>query len=32
VIYYQLPDGTITMDDPFSHGKLKKRLEELTKE
>ena len=32
VIYYQLPDGTITMDDPFSKGELKQRLEQLTKE
>lgn len=31
VIYYQLPDGTITMDDPFAKGELKKRLDELTK-
>jgi hypothetical protein len=31
VIYFQLPDGTITMDDPFSKGELKIRLEELTK-
>lgn len=30
VIYYQLPDGTITMDDPFAKGKLKKRLDKLT--
>jgi len=30
VIYYQLPDGTITMDDPFAKGELKKRLDELT--
>ena len=31
VIYFQLPDGTITMDDPFEKGELKKRLDELTK-
>lgn len=31
VIYYQLPDGTITMDDPFAKGELKQRLDELTK-
>jgi len=31
VIYYQLPDGTITMEDPFAKGELKKRLDELTK-
>jgi hypothetical protein len=30
VIYFQLPDGTITMDDPFAKGQLKKRLDELT--
>ena len=29
VDYYQLPDGTITMQDPFAHGELKKRLDEL---
>lgn len=32
VIYYQLPDGTITMDDPFAKGELKQKLDELTKE
>jgi hypothetical protein len=32
VIYYQLPDGTITMDDPFAKGELKQKLEKLTKE
>jgi len=32
VIYYQLSDGTITMEDPFSKGELKQRLEELTKD
>jgi len=31
VIYYQLPDGTITMDNPFEKGELKQRLDELTK-
>ena len=31
VIYFQLPDGTITMDNPFEKGELKKRLDELTK-
>ncbi|WP_428024041.1 hypothetical protein [Arcobacter sp.] len=31
VLYYQLPDGTITMEDPFSKGKLKQQLEILTK-
>jgi hypothetical protein len=30
VIYFQLPDGTITMDDPFEKGELKKRLDRLT--
>lgn len=30
VIYYQLPDGTITMDDPFAKGELKERLDKLT--
>lgn len=30
VIYYQLPDGTITMDDPFAKGELKERLDRLT--
>ncbi len=29
VVYYQLPDGTITMKDPFAHGELKERLEIL---
>jgi len=29
VIYYQLPDGTITMEDPFSKGELKQKLEKL---
>jgi hypothetical protein len=31
VIYYQLPDGTITMDDPFAKGELKIRPDELTR-
>lgn len=31
VIYFQLPDGTITMDNPFEKGELKKRLDELIK-
>lgn len=30
VIYYQLPDGKITMEDPFEKGKLKEKLDELT--
>jgi len=30
VLYYQLPDGTITMDDPFLKGELKLKLEKLT--
>lgn len=29
VLYFQLPDGTITMDNPFEEGELKKRLETL---
>ena len=32
VLYFQLPDGTITMDNPFSKGELKKRLDKATKE
>ena len=32
VIYFQLPDGTITMDDPFEKGELKQRLDRLTNE
>jgi len=32
VLYFQLPDGTITMDDPFEKGELKKQLDILTKE
>lgn len=31
VLYYQLPDGTITMEDPFSKGTLKQKLDFLTK-
>jgi hypothetical protein len=31
VLYFQLPDGTITMDNPYEKGELKKRLDELTK-
>jgi len=30
VIYFQLPDGTITMEDPFEQGELKERLDRLT--
>lgn len=29
IIYYQLPDGTITMEDPFSKGDLKLKLDKL---
>ncbi|MDX9743347.1 MAG: hypothetical protein RBT59_05975 [Arcobacteraceae bacterium] len=29
VIYYQLPDGTITMENPFEKGILKERFEKL---
>lgn len=29
VLYYQLPDGTITMDNPFEKTELKTRLVEL---
>ncbi len=29
VIYYQLPDGTITMQNPFESGELQERLKEL---
>ena len=29
-VYYQLPDGTITMDDPFEKSELKQKLEQLT--
>ncbi len=31
VMYFQLPDGTITMENPFEKGELKKRLDALTK-
>jgi len=31
VQYFQLPDGTITMENPFEKGELKERLEKLTK-
>jgi hypothetical protein len=31
VLYFQLPDGTITMDNPFEKGELKERLDRLTK-
>jgi len=31
VQYFQLPDGTITMENPFEKGELKERLKELTK-
>jgi hypothetical protein len=31
ILYYQLPDGTITMEDPFSKGILKQKLDFLTK-
>ena len=31
VLYFQLPDGTITMDNPFLKGKLKEQLDILTK-
>lgn len=30
VLYFQLPDGTITMENPFEKGELKERLEALT--
>ena len=30
VLYFQLPDGTITMENPFEKGELKERLESLT--
>ena len=32
VMYFQLPDGTITMDNPFEKGELKERLDTLTGE
>ena len=31
VLYFQLPDGTITMDNPFEKDELKERLNSLTK-
>ena len=31
VQYFQLPDGTITMENPFETGKLKEQLDKLTK-
>ena len=30
VMYFQLPDGTITMKNPFEKGELKKRLSVLS--
>ncbi len=30
VMYFQLPDGTITMENPFEKGELKERLKALT--
>ena len=30
VLYFQLPDGTITMENPFEKGELKKSLDRLT--
>jgi len=30
VLYFQLPDGTITMENPFEKGELKERLDALT--
>ena len=30
VLYFQLPDGTITMENPFEKGELKERLDTLT--
>jgi hypothetical protein len=32
VLYFQLPDGTITMENPFEKGELKQKLDALTKE
>jgi len=29
VLYFQLPDGTITMENPFEKGELKERLAAL---
>jgi len=31
VQYFQLPDGTITMENPFEQGELKERLKKLIK-
>lgn len=31
IIYYQLPDGTITMENPFENGDLKQKLDNLIK-
>ena len=30
VLYFQLPDGTITMENPFEKGELKEQLDALT--
>ena len=30
VLYFQLPDGTITMENPFEKGEFKEQYEELT--
>lgn len=30
VLYFQLPDGTITMENPFEKGELKEKLDALT--
>lgn len=30
VLYFQLPDGTITMENPFEQEELKERLDVLT--
>ena len=32
VLYFQLHDGTITMDNPFESGELKERLDALVAE
>jgi len=31
VQYFQLPDGTITMENPFEKGELKEKLDKLIK-
>ena len=31
VLYFQMPDGKITMENPFKKGKLKERLDEIIK-